>query len=395
LQCVDQKTSYLDDMKLRSNRLLLLCLLWGFFASPTFAQTTVHGLVFEGLVRSYRVHVPPTYNGATAVPLVFNLHGYTSNAFQQEFYSGMNLVADTANFIVCYPDGLNNEWNSGFTIPYYGGVNDVGFISVLIDSLQAAYNIDPARVYSCGMSNGGFMSYRLACDLEQRIAAIASVTGSMTVIQLNNCQATRPVPVLEIHGTNDLTVPYTTTSLSMGIDSVLRYWRGVNACPNPVVYDTLPDINVGDQSTVTSQWSSGCQGGTEVAHFKIANGSHTWAGASFPLTGLVTNQDIDASVEIWKFFSRFSHPAPVLLGRSVGIDARPTVAPNPCRERLEIHGLQAGARVTVRDLHGRVVAVSTADGDAVALNAAGWASGLYMVEVLVGEGRTCLRVVKE
>ena len=188
-------------------RICLLVMVWGLSLGWLMGQTMVYSMQHGGVTRSYRLYVPPSYTGTVPVPLVFNLHGYTSNATQQEFYSGMNAVADTAGFIVCYPDGINNAWNSGFTPPYHSGVDDVGFISALIDLLGTAYNVNLARVYACGMSNGGYMSFRLACDLDERIAAVASVTGSMSTLQASNCTAARAVPVCQIHGDDDQTVP--------------------------------------------------------------------------------------------------------------------------------------------------------------------------------------------
>ncbi len=356
-------------------------------------QTTVSTFSFGGLTRSYRLHLPPTYTGATAVPLVFNLHGYTSNALQQEFYSGMNPVADTAGFIVCYPDGVNASWNSGFSPPYNGGIDDVGFISVLIDSLRAAYNIDPARVYSCGMSNGGFMSYRLACDLESRIAAIASVTGSMTTLQVNNCQASRPIPALEIHGTNDATVPYTASAGIISIDSLLSYWRLQNGCTAPPVYDTLPDL-VQESSTVTTQWYAGCTDNVEVAHYKIENGGHTWPGAIFQIPGLVTNRDIDASVEIWKFFYRFVHPNPLLTAVTAQAPSiKPQVAPQPSHGQIHVQHLQAGARLTLRNLNGQEIGSWVSEKAEFAIDVHGISTGIYFLQVQQMDRNDVLKVL--
>jgi polyhydroxybutyrate depolymerase len=373
----------------RSTLLLSIALLLS--SGICLAQTTVQNLNFGGLTRSYRLYLPANYTGTAAVPLVFNLHGYTSNAFQQEFYSAMNAVADTAGFIVCYPDGVNSSWNSGFTAPYNGGVDDVGFISTLLDSLRANYNIDPARVYSCGMSNGGFMSYRLACDLESRIAAIASVTGSMTTLQLNNCQCTRPMPILEIHGTNDGTVSYGTSGLSMGIDSVLNYWRSQNACTAPPVYDTLPDL-VQETSTVTTQWYSGCTDNVEVAHYKIENGGHTWPGAPFQIPGAVTNMDINGSVEIWKFFYRFSHPNPVLTGLNTNaFDQNPVVLPNPAKDHFRVSNLLEGSILTLVDLTGKEVGQWLANGAVLDVETVGFAPGLYFLKSNPLENPTAIK----
>lgn len=363
------------------------------------AQTTAYSFAFEGQSRSYRVHLPPGYTGTTPVPVVFNLHGYTSNALQQEFYSGMNAVADTAGFIVCYADGINNAWNSGFTLPYYGGVNDVGFLSVLIDTLQARYHVDPTRVYSCGMSNGGFMSYRLACDLDSRIAAIASVTGSMTTLQATKCACDRPMPILEIHGTQDGVVPYTTTALSLGIDSVLRYWRGENACTAATLHDTLPDLNSSDASTVTTQWYLGCDSAVEVAHYKVEGGGHTWPGSSFPIPGEVTNQDINASVEIWKFFSRFSHPHPVLTsaGTVVHLSRPPILHPNPIlldgSASLNVSLLSPPAHLHLLDVQGRSLGTWEADTADFRIPMDGLSPGMYFLRITHAGTPFCGKVV--
>lgn len=377
--------------------LLLLGILW--FSGNALAQTTVHSLTFGGLTRSYRLHLPPTYTGATAVPLVFNLHGYTSNALQQEFYSEMNAVSDTAGFILVYPDGVNNAWNSGFSLPYYGGVDDVGFISTLIDALDQQYNIDLTRVYSCGMSNGGFMSYRLACDLESRIAAIASVTGSMTTIQQANCNSSRSMPILEIHGTADGTVPYAGGSGMMAIDDVMSYWQGHDNCLTPAILDTLPDISTSDFSTVTSQWHPTCDSSAEVGHFKIEGGGHTWPGATFLIPGLVTNQDIEASVEIWKFFRRFRN---LQATATAVVDphevAGPVVSPNPLvlgrgNARLRVAGVAPGAQLTLLDMQGQPVAAGTATAEFSEMEVKHLPVGIYLLRIIGSDRQTCHRVV--
>lgn len=369
--------------------LVLLLLLAGPLA--TFAQTSTGNLQYGGLTRDYRVHVPPSYNASTPAALVFNLHGYTSNALQQEFYSGMNAVADTAGFIVCYPNGVNNAWNSAFTPPYNGGVDDVGFISVLIDELASQYNIDLARVYSCGMSNGGFMSFRLACDLENRIAAIGSVTGTMSVTQFANCNASRPVPVLQIHGDLDPTVAYYGNGLSEPVDSVLSYWRQVNGCVNPVVHDTLPDL-VAEGSTVTTQHWGGCQAGTEVLHYKVANGGHTWPGA-FPIPTGITNQDIDASVEIWKFFLRHTHPNPILVGVEEEMGAAgPRLGNSAHGGGWILMGAESDLEYEVRNVAGQLVMRGDLEqGERLVLENGGLARGLYVIRFSNGSSLKAVR----
>ncbi|MEL6972721.1 MAG: PHB depolymerase family esterase, partial [Bacteroidota bacterium] len=170
------------------NRLLLsfltifaFCLM---LVPNSYGQQIINSSIqFDDLERTYLLYVPPSYTGDESVPLVLNFHGYTSNSGEQFFYSDFRAVADLNNFLVVHPQGTqdsegNTHWNVG-----WGGstVDDVGFTAALIDSLAAEYNINPERIYSTGMSNGGFMSYQLACELSDRIAAIASVTGTMNL----------------------------------------------------------------------------------------------------------------------------------------------------------------------------------------------------------------------
>ncbi|RMF00022.1 MAG: hypothetical protein D6772_06880, partial [Bacteroidetes bacterium] len=171
-------------------KLYLFCFLIAALGVPdaAYSQERIIGrITHDGLEREYRLYVPAAYDGQSPWPLVFNFHGFTSNAAQQEIYSNMNTVADTAHFLVCYPEGIGNAWNVGWS--FGSTADDVGFVDALIDSLSLAYELDAGRIYACGMSNGGFMSYRLACERSNRFAAIASVTGSMT--RNYDCEPTR------------------------------------------------------------------------------------------------------------------------------------------------------------------------------------------------------------
>jgi polyhydroxybutyrate depolymerase len=267
------------------------------------AQETITGsFVFDGQERDYRLRIPPeSFSGER--PLVFNLHGFGSNAFQQEAYAQMNPVADTAGFFVCYPNGVDNAWNVGWA--FGSTADDVGFIGALIDTIAANYDIDSERVYACGMSNGGFMSYRLACEFNDRIAAVASVTGSMVPAYIDDCTPGRSVPVLEIHGTADATVPYEGQAfLAVSIEELLDFWYLNNECDGDQVVEELPNTDDTDGSTVTQIQSTGCMERGEVLHYRINGGGHTWPGA--PINIGVTNQDINGSAEIWRFFNRYT-----------------------------------------------------------------------------------------
>lgn len=365
-----------------------------------FAQTTINSTIQSGgLTRDYRLYVPAIYNGSTLVPLVLNLHGYTSNNQQQEFYGDFRPIADTANFLVVHPNGTmdpngNRFWN---TFNSGSAVDDVAFLSALIDTLQATYNIDPNRIYSTGMSNGGFMSYTLACELNDRIAAIASVTGSMTAANLAACQPARPVPVMEIHGTADNVVPYNGANTLVSIPTLVAAWVAFNHTnPTPVV-TPVPNTSTTDGATAEHYLYGGGDNGSTVEHYKIIGGGHTWPGA-FPIG--VTNQDFSASREIWRFFSQYRLDELTAAGEPVINVAHWSASPNPFGSYLVLQTNTPGATaewVQVYDAAGRLVqSIEPGVGEqTVRLAATDWANGLYVV-VITAKGKTeRVRVIKK
>jgi polyhydroxybutyrate depolymerase len=287
---------------MKAKLLLSLFLVTGFFIYAQTGTTIVDSFFVGGKYRTYRIYKPTIYTGSTARPLILNFHGYTSSAFSQQYYGNFMPVADTANFIVVHPQGTldpSNQpyWNAGI---YTTGVNDLQFISQLIDTIKASFNIDPNCIYSTGLSNGGFMSNYLACNLSNKIAAIASVAGTMFSAWSGTCAPGRPVPALHIHGTADPTVPYNGGSGFIHADSLVKYWR-VNTNCNPVpTSSNVPNINTTDGCTATHYIYSGGTGGASVELYKINSGGHTWPGATFSVG--VTCKDFNGSAEIWRFF---------------------------------------------------------------------------------------------
>jgi len=324
-------------------RLLFTLFLFLNLASYSSAQTTVETLVHDGITRSYRIHLPPNFDPQESLPLVFNLHGFTSNAFQQEAYSEMNTVADSARFIVCYPDGIGAAWNVGWA--FGSTADDIGFISSMIDNFAENYNINTSRVYSCGMSNGGFMSYHLACNLPEKIAAVASVTGSMVPGSLAECMADPARPIMEIHGTEDFTVPYEgSNNVALPIETVVSHWLSANECL--LVSDTTdyPDINTGDNCTASRIDYTDCAEDKMVSLIKVFNGGHTWPGASITFIG-TTNQDFNASSTIWNFFNRFSIDQTTSFDPVLS-DLKITLFPNPATDILKISTGNNATRLT-------------------------------------------------
>jgi len=304
-------------------------------ANLVLGQTISSSIFHDGIQREYILYIPGSYSPDTAVPLVINLHGYTSSAQSQMESGDFRSIADTAGFLIVHPLGTddilgNPHWNNAGNA---NDADDIGFIEALIDALAAEYNIDNNRVYSTGYSNGGYMSYTLACQLSHRIRAVASVAGQMYNGQFESCIPSRPVPVMEIHGTADPVIPYGGGVLGEPTADVISFWSGFNNCsPNPVVTD-MPNINTDDGSTTERQVFTNCDESIEVEHYKINNGGHTWPGTthSYPFYYGWTNHDIDASAEIWRFFSQYGYPAvnpchPLVLGKT-GSGDPPTVVP--------------------------------------------------------------------
>lgn len=371
-----------------------------FFISSLFsikAQTTVIDSVFVGgIYRNYRLYVPAIYTGATARPLILNLHGYTSNANAQQLYSNFMPIADTANFLMVYPNGTKDGsnqpfWNAGISSSL---VNDIAFLNALIDSLDLTYNINLNRVYSTGMSNGGYMSHTLACELSNRITAIASVTGSIFTTQYgSNCHPTRPVPVMQIHGTSDPTVPYAGNSGSMPIDTVVKYWVKKNNCNPVATFSNVPNTSTTDGCTAEHYKYLNGTSGSSVEFYKIIGGLHTWPG--FPFGGSGTNMDMNASKEIWRFFSQYTLSALTAVNESEQLKNTLKVYPNPANSvlNLNLEG-ESTVYVMISDVLGKVVLAETTQTNEVSVD--NLKSGIYFITVKTESGAEAkLKFIKE
>lgn len=343
------------------------------------AQLTIQ-MMYDGTLRTFNVHVPPNYTASYAYPMVLSFHGYSSNAAQQELYSLMGPVSDTGNFIVVYPEGLNNAWNVGFAGDYNTTLpDDVGFTSKIIDTMAAMYSVNLNRVYACGMSNGGYFSYRLACELPDKITAIASVTGSMTDSMHLYCNPARKMPMMQIHGTVDPLVPYNGQFNSMGIESMIDFWLSQKTCTQPG--DTLDILNspANDSSTV-EKITYTCTEGYEFIYFKITNGGHTWPSGAINIPGLgPTNRDISASKEIWDFFNRYTKAG------GVGIEEAETVTvsiyPNPANSSLTIEADNYFTHAELYNLLGEKVTAEKLTGLTNTIDVSSLQTGLYIIKL--------------
>ncbi len=252
-----------------------------------------------GLPRVVNVHIPANYDPARGTALVLNFHGFTSDAPQEAILSLMNDKADSEGFIVAYPYGTGTplSWNAGACCgtAASSGVGDIQFVRDILATASDKLCVDPARVYSTGMSNGGFLSHRIGCELSDKFAAIAPVAG---VLGVPSCSPARPMPVMHFHGTSDPLVPYGGDP-SLGFPSVMdtfQGWANRDGC-------TGVPAQTYSNGDATCQTYAQCAGGAEVTLCTIQGGGHTWPGGTpVPSLGL-TSTDIHATDAMWTFFA--------------------------------------------------------------------------------------------
>ncbi len=363
-------------------KLLLILLLFFLNISVNAQQIINDSIVHDGLQRTYILYVPSTYTGEPA-PLVLNLHGYTSSAFEQMFYGNFRPVADTAGFILVHPNGTNDPNGNAYWNAEFGGdVDDIGFLESLIDSLALDYNIDMERVYSTGMSNGGFMSYTLACNINNRIAAVASVTGTMLDIQLTTCSPEHPTPVMEIHGTSDFVVPYNGNAFWASTPQVIDYWVNYNQCNVTPLLTDIPDLDPDDGCTAHRYDYVNGVSGSSVVHYKIDGGGHTWPGSIINTGNGNTNQDFNACVAIWDFFNAYSLDG-LSTGNEVFIkDFSFNVSPNPANNSISVTMEKEGLyEMTIFDYQGRLVLLTSSHNKTFEGDLMSATPGIYFIMV--------------
>ena len=260
-----------------------------------------HGRVtVDGQERTYRVFVPPTLDRRRPVPLVLALHGGDASVDDMVRTTGFDKEALAGEFIVAYPEATLRAWNAGKCCGSAPRRNpdDVGFLTQVLDRLEADYPVDRSRIFVTGVSNGAMMAYRLACERADRVTAVGVVAGAVTV---DGCQPSRPVSVLEIHGTEDTLIPYLGGTPAApeaqaappytSTPAMIQRWAEVNGCPPPA------PVRVAGPVT-TEEWT-GCRNGSAVSLVSVQGGGHLWFAPGLgPANGAV-----DATATIWRFFS--------------------------------------------------------------------------------------------
>lgn len=258
-----------------------------------------------GRERTFDLHVPPTYDAAKQSPLVFVFHGYTETSSGVAAATHFAKTADARGMIVAFPQGVSNGFNAGDCCgtAASSNVDDVGFTRDMIAALDADYCVDPKRVFSAGFSNGGFLSYRLACELSDKIAAIAPVAGGLRLDPMK-CNPKRPIALLHIHGTSDLVVPFGGGGLGAArpVNESVGAFRTKNTCAagdGKVVYE---------KSDVSCRLWGGCAAGADVELCTVTGGGHQWPGGEQLPYGGSPSPNLIASDAIADFFE--AHPMP-------------------------------------------------------------------------------------
>jgi polyhydroxybutyrate depolymerase len=375
-------------------------ILFIFINSYSFSQQLINETIqHDGEMREYSIFLPSTYQIGQSLPMVFNLHGFGSNRAQQTFYSGLNNLAELENFIVVIPQGLTRTTINGQTgshwNAYFGtDVDDLGFFSLLIDRVYTDYNIDLARVYSTGMSNGGYMSHRLACELSDRITAVASVTGGVFFEQLDNCNPSRAVPVMQIHGTNDGIVNFNGITLfAPSIPDLVYHWVDHNNCTTLADTIEIANISITDNSTVEKLEYNNGDEDSKVWFYIVENGGHSWPDATIDLPGIVTNRDFNATEHIWEFFSQFVHSNPaegtiILRNNNIFVDNIKVLANPISKELVTTSNTSDILNVRVYDTFGKTVLEmnSSEAQQEVILKIGNIQSGIYIATVKTASG---------
>jgi polyhydroxybutyrate depolymerase len=352
-----------------------------------------------GTYRIYKLFLPSGYPNLMTYPAIINLHARCSNMDEHISYTNMNAVADTAQFIVAYPLGIEDpndpfnclDWNDNGRHTW----DDVAFISALISRLVNNNQVDSTKVFAAGFSRGGFMCYTLSCELEQKIRGIAVVGGGFSIQPLINslsytCQSVGSKPVMIIHGTMDQDVNYAGfPNQFAAVDSVLAFWENKNSCLAGSVISQLPDFNTSDGCYVTQIKYNSCR----LIHLKIINGGHSWPGSQGTLLIEIPpkNLDINASAEIWNFFKEQLNTTSVADQQVSSGDI--SIFPNPANTEINIVVPSSpNTEIVISNLMGQVI---IKDQNKNVIDISNLTNGLYFILVKQGNKSYTQKLIKQ
>ena len=291
--------------------ILLLCgLFWLTASAVTLAAPVSETLKSGGDLRNYWLVRPEGIEKTKPAPLLMVLHGSAGSGEDMMTVTrrGFERLADKEKFVVVYPDALERRWND-----QGGTVDDVGFLLAIVDKLVADGLVDKNRIYVAGISNGGMMAQRLACEQADRIAGIATVAGGLPEPLQATCKPARALPVLVIQGTEDPIVPWSGGAVAgfedfgkvLSARETAKFWAANNRCGDGGVIAAEPDRDPKDGTRVKMEVFASCPAGAAVRLAAVEGGGHTWPGGYQYLPERFigrTSQDVDANSLIWNFF---------------------------------------------------------------------------------------------
>ncbi|MBA3943735.1 MAG: hypothetical protein H0X37_04145 [Herpetosiphonaceae bacterium] len=271
-----------------------------------------HTIWVQGVQRTYHVHLPPSYTGNKATPLVVAIHAENDNGPNMAGLTHFNNVADSASIIAVYPDGINGNWNTDGT----GPKDDFTFISAMIQQMETKFAINSHRIYVMGFSQGGIFSEEVGCRLGSTFTAVASVSGHMPSTFVPTCVQSHPMPFITFHGIADPIYSYAGWANTrngkhlMGATDAEDAWAGLAHCKGQATTTNQPNTVLSDGTTEQLRTIGTCGWGAEMQLYIIKNGGHTWpSGLQYMPTSIVglTSLDIDAGTVMWQFFARFHY----------------------------------------------------------------------------------------
>lgn len=287
----------------------------GDFISGAPAWATAQPEPYTQRPRSYVVYVPSGYDPNEPLPVVFTFHGRPSTGTSMAYITNMQPIAEAENFIVVFPDGLDNQWHYVEDIAFYPQqeYSDFEFLRDLIDDLAIDLNIDRNRLYATGFSNGGFMTQRLACEMSDTFAAFAAAGSQVFAGLPSVCPENGNVPMLLMHGTDDISIPWDGIpqqvggeAVALSVDGTATFWTDFNECERD---SEITDIPASGTTQVRILELTDCPEGAAVILYGIMGGGHNWPGfpgrISDQIAGEV-NTDINANQVVWDFVSRYT-----------------------------------------------------------------------------------------
>ncbi|MGZ3820349.1 MAG: alpha/beta hydrolase family esterase [Mucilaginibacter sp.] len=302
-----------NDRYFRMKALRLLSFILVTLTITVKAQEKTERIIVDGISREFVTYSPAGLNKADKLPVIISLHGRLGTAARQMKFANFKPIADREKVIIVCPQGIDRSWNDGRETPAKSkGINDVKFIDQLITYILNNDRGDASRVYITGMSNGGFMTSRLACELNNRIAAVAVVAASMD--EDMTYTPTKPMPVMYIQGTKDPLVPFAGGLMKKGAggniyghEEILKKWATADHCDAQPFVTNLP-MKVNDGTSIVKEEYSNPLTHIKVIGFTIVDGGHTWPGGTQYLPKMIIgplSNNLNASEEIWEFFKGY------------------------------------------------------------------------------------------